>query len=131
MKKIFVYILIFSWLFAFIDWKVIHVTRWTRPEYKDAMHNAERTYALVTRTAETILCAPCMALKPVFLETMKRVEASQEEQDAITHAPAMNAQGFYQLPERGMSWTFVPWGLWLIYWSAPSVLWFVVIKRFL
>ena len=74
---------------------------------------------------------PCMAVRPLFLEAFKRVGASQEEQDAITHAPNIDATGFYKLMRRGESWTFVPWLAWFLYWLPPSLVWFWFAKRIL
>ena len=127
--KLFAYILICSWLFALLDWKVLHVTRWTHPEYKDWMHAHERTYANITRPMELILCTPCMALKPLFHMALMGVEASKEEQENITHAPLPTWSGFYHIVDRKTSYTFVSWAAWFGYWLAPSVIWWLLVRR--
>jgi hypothetical protein len=127
--KLLRYILICSFLFALLDWKVIHYTRWSDRSWLEWMHAHEGAYAAMTNSLELALCAPAMALKPVFAEALKRVEASQEEQDAVTHAPGVSLAGFYHLPVRGESWTFVPWSAWLLYWTPIGVIWYLVVKR--
>jgi hypothetical protein len=128
--KLFRYILVCAFLFSFLDWKVIQFTRLQNRDWLDWMHAHEQEYGAITRAAELVLCTPALALKPIFLESMKRVEASQEEQDAITHAPLPDSQGFYHLPRRGESWTFVPWLAWFLYWLVPSVIWWMGARRF-
>lgn len=128
MKTIVVWVFVFSWLFAGLDWQVVHLTRWTHPEYKEWMHTHETEYKFITNPIEWALCLPCMAVKPVMVEAFKRVSASQPEQDAITHAPTPDLRGFYHLPERGMKWTFVPWTAWFLYWTPPTLVWLWIVK---
>jgi len=128
--KLLSYVLLLSWLFALLDWKTVHVTRWTHPEWKDWMHANERRYANVTSIIEPVLCMPCMALKPIFYAALMGVEASQEEQDAITHAPEPTRFGFYHLVDRQTSHTFVSWLAWFGYWLVPSLIWWRFSKRF-
>lgn len=128
-RKILLYILICSYLFGLLDWSVIHSTRWANRDWLDWMHKHERTYAVLTTGAEAILCTPCLALKPLFVEAIKRSRASQEEQDAITHAPLPNWSGFYHLVRREESWTFVPWSAWFLNWLVPSILWLWVMLK--
>lgn len=127
--KLVLYIVICAWLFAFLDWQSIHLTRWQSRELLDWAHAHEQQYATVTRAAELIICTPAMSLKPIFQDIMMQVEASREEQEAITHAPTANTQGFYHLPKRGESWTFVSWASWFTYWIPPSILWWMITKR--
>lgn len=129
--KLGIYILVCAYLFALLDWKVIHYTRVADREWLDWMHAHETTYAAVTRTAEVLLCTPGYALKPLFAHAMMRVEASKEEQEAVTHAPYPTWAGFHHLPVRGESWTFVPWLYWFLYWLAPSVVWLLIVRRWL
>lgn len=128
--KMLKYIVICAWLFALLDWKVIELTRFQNREWLDWMHAHEREYAAITRTAELILCTPAMALKPLFSEAMLNVEASKEAQDAVVHAPKMSLQGFYHLPVRGQSWTFVSWTSWFSYWAAPSLIWWMMARKY-
>ncbi len=130
MKRILL-IFIASFLFGYLDWQSVHQTRWVRPEWKDWMHTHEKQYALISRPVEFVLCTPCMALKPIFYNAAMSAEASQEEQDAITHAPKMDGRGFYHLVDRQTSWTFVSWVWWFIYWLPPSLVWWMLTKRFL
>lgn len=129
MKKVLIYILFMSWLFAGLDWKVIHLTRWSRREWLNWMHAHETTYVWITRPLETVLCTPCMALKPIWLEAFKRAEASREEQASVTHSPSPTVRGFYHLPVRGESWTFVPWTAWILVWLPPSMVWFIFSRK--
>lgn len=129
-RRLFFYVVLMSWLFAFLDWKSVHVTRWTHPHWKEWMHTHERRYANITRSVEPVLCTPCMALKPVFYHAMFSVEASKEEQEHITHAPLPNREGFYHLVDRQTSWTFIPWAAWFLYWLAPSLVWLKLTRRF-
>jgi hypothetical protein len=129
MKKLLAYVLVMTYLFSFLDWKVIHFTRWVDRGWLDWMHANEQTYAITTQAVEMFLCAPALALKPVFMEAMKRVEASQEEQNAVTHAPRPTWAGFYHLPVRGESWTFVNWVWWFIYWLPISLIWYLLFAR--
>lgn len=129
--KLFVYILVCAFLFSLLDWKVVHYTRIANRERLEWMHTHERAYGFVTKTVELVLCAPAFALKPLFYMAILSSEASQEEQDAVLHAPKPTLIGFHHLPVRGESWTFVPWVYWFLYWLAPSVVWFVIARRWL
>lgn len=129
MKTCLLYIVLLSWLFGFMDWQTVHLTRWVDRSWLDWMHAHETQYAAITRPLETILCTPCMAFKPLTHYWSMKVQASQEEQDAIIHAPEPDARGFYHLPKRGESWTFVPWASWFGYWFAPSLLWFYLLHK--
>lgn len=129
MRKFLVYFLVVSWLLAFVDWQSVHLTRWVHRDWLDWMHQHEKTYALLTRTGGLIACTPCMAFKPLFYFSMQYSQASQEERDAITHAPAPSWTGFYVLLERGTSWTFVPWIAWFVFWTGPSAIWFLIVRR--
>lgn len=121
--KILLYVLLASFLFSLLDWKVIQFTRLNNREWLDWMHAHEQQYAAVTRTAETILCTPAMALKPIFYYAIMRAETNKEQRDAITHAPPPTWAGFYHLPVRGQPWKFVSWFAWFGYWLAPSFVW--------
>jgi hypothetical protein len=123
------FILVCSFAFAWLDWQTVHQTRWVHPEWKDWMHGHERLYANVTRPVEFVLCTPCLALKPLFYNAAMSVSASQEEQDAITHAPKMNERGFYHLVDRRYSWTFVGWFWWFLFWLPLSVLWWSILRH--
>jgi hypothetical protein len=129
MRKLLVYILLCGWLFSLLDWKVVQYTRLRDRDWLDWIHKHEKTYALVTRSFEYVLCTPAMALKPIFYDVFMAVEAAKEEQDSITHAPRPNWKGFYHLTDRRYSWTFVSWLSWLLYWLPLSVLWHRFIWR--
>lgn len=128
------YVIIMGYLFALLDWKIIAFTRLENRDWLEWMHAHEREYATITGVTELIVCAPALALKPIFTESMKRVEVSQEEQSAISHQPSgepsISLSGFYHLPKRGESWTFVPWLAWLAYWLPPSLIWLGLARRF-
>lgn len=126
------YILLMSFLFSLLDWKVIQLTRISKPEWKEWMHSHEQQYALVVHTSEYLLCAPAMALKPLTYYGIVASQASKEQQETILHAPYPTLQGFYTLPVRGDSWTFVPWVWWIIYWLPQVLGWlyaFELIRR--
>jgi hypothetical protein len=127
--KLLIYITVCAFLFALLDWKVVHYTRIANRDWLEWMHAHERQYAAVTRTVEFILCAPALALKPLFYIAAVSSEASQEEQDSILHAPKPTWRGFYHLPRRGESWTFVPWIWWALYWLPVSVGWYWIVVR--
>jgi hypothetical protein len=129
--KYLLYVIIAGFLFSYLDWQVIHLTRLSRPEWKEWMHAHERQYAAITGTLEFVLCAPALALKPVFYNAILSSKASQEEQDAITHAPKPDWRGFYHLPVRGQSWTFVSWLSWFLYWTPISLIWWRIINGFI
>lgn len=129
MKKLFGYILITSWLLSSLDWQTVHQTRWVNRDRLEWMHAHERTYAVVSHVAGLILCTPCLALKPLFYTAIERVEASQEEQDSIQHAPLPDRHGFYILHDRRTSWTFVAWTDWFFYWLVPSMVWLLAVRK--
>lgn len=128
-KHLFLYIVIMTWLFAFLDWKIVRFTRLQHPALVEWMHTHELHYARITRSAELILCAPCLPLKPIFGEALLRVETSQEEQTAIVHAPFWNKDGFYHLAKRGDSWTFVSWRDWFVYWFPVTLVWWLIVSN--
>lgn|SRR5574341_110285 len=126
--QLLVYVLICAYLFALLDWKVVQFTRFTRPDLMERMHAYERSYAILTRTVELVLCAPAVALKPIFYEAFLDVEASGNEQEVIVHAPKPDWRGFYVLPKRGEGYVFVSWFAWAIYWIVPSLVWLIVVS---
>ncbi len=130
MKKLPAYIILCAYLFALLDWQVIHYTRIANRDWLDWMHAHEKQYALVTRSVEFVLCAPALALKPIFYNAILSTQASQEEQDAIQHAPRPTLVGFYHLPVRGQSWTFVLWVWWFAYWLPLSLVWWLFARRY-
>jgi hypothetical protein len=125
--RLIIYVLMISYLLAGLDWWVIHATRWQNRAWLDWMHAHERQYALVTRWGGWILGGPAMALKPIFYNAFMSVQASQQEKEAITHAPRMNLSGFYHLPVRGEGWTFTSWAEWFVYWFIPSLTWWFIV----
>jgi hypothetical protein len=129
--KLFYYILICSYLFALLDWKVVHYTRTVNRSWLDWMHAHERQYANVTRSVELVVCTPAMMLKPVFYHSFMDVEAGEQEQAAILHTPKPDWRGFWNLPVRGEGWTFVSWSAWAAYWLVPSLVWILAVRRFL
>lgn len=128
--KLFTYILVMAYLFALLDWKVIQATRFTHPELKDWMHAHERTYANILRPLQWVLCTPAVALQPIFHDAFIRVEATGEQQQAISHAPRMGWNGFYKPVLRGQSYVFVSWFSWFVYYLVPSVVWWLLVRRF-
>jgi hypothetical protein len=121
--RLLIYILVCAFLFAVLDWKVVHYTRLANRDWLDWMHAHERQYALITRSVELVVCAPALALKPLFYVAALSSEASQEEQESVLHAPKPDLSGFYHLPVRGQSWTFVSWVWWALYWTPISLIW--------
>ena len=130
MKNLLVYILLCSWAFAFLDWKVIQLTRFTRPEWKEWMHAHERAYAGVLYPLEWVLCAPALAFKPLFLDALIHVEATDSQQAAITHAPPLDWRGLYRPIVRGEPYVFISWDSWFLYHLGPSLIWWWIMKRF-
>lgn len=128
MKRLFVYIVLCAWLFSFLDWKVVQYTRLQNRDWLDWMHAHEKTYATVTHWTEIALCAPAIALKPIFYDVLMSVEAAKEEQDSVTHAPRPDWHGFYQLVDRRYSWTFVSWFAWFAYWLPLSLIWLIFVR---
>lgn len=128
MRHLLPYILLMSFLFALLDWKVIEVTRFQHPEWKEWMHSHETVYSNVIYSLEYVLCAPAMALKPIFYYAAVSTQASQEQQEAILHAPKPDWTGFYHLPVRGQSWTFVSWLDWFVYWLPQSIIWIYALR---
>jgi hypothetical protein len=130
MSKIILYVTLMSLLYAQLDFTVIKLTRVDQPQLASKMHNMEFTYSIIVYTAEVILCAPAMIFKPLLFHSLIRVEASEEEQKQIQHAPPATLRGFYQLPNRSHSWTLVPWLWHIIYWIPWSIVWFFGLYEF-
>lgn len=127
--KILFYILLAGFLFALLDWKIIELTRIAHPEWTAWMHSHERLYADTVFTAEYLLCAPAMAIKPVFYYAIVASQASNQQQEWVIHAPFPTLQGFYHLPVRGQDWTFVPWFWWITYWIPQIAIWIYFARR--
>ena len=126
---LFRFILFCAWAFAMLDWRVIQTTRFIHRDWMDWTHNHEHQYAGVVFTAEVILCTPAYALKPIFAEAVKNVEATPEQKASITHSPPPNWLGFWQPYERGKPYRFISWGSWFTYWLVPCIIWALVWKR--
>lgn len=124
MKRLLFYVFVFSWLFGYLDWMSIKLTRLVHPEWVGWMHAHESTYTMI-RIPELVVCAPCLAALPLWQTVFKHTEASDEQQSWITHAPEPDSHGFYHLVKRGESWTFVSWATWFLYWLPPSLVWYV------
>jgi hypothetical protein len=127
--RILIYIIVMSFIFALLDWKVISITRLQSREWLDWMHSHEKQYQVLTQAVEYGLCTPALALKPIFYYSIVSSVASQEQQDSILHAPKPTLQGFYLLPVRGDAWTFVPWTAWFIYWIPQAILWILAVEK--
>jgi hypothetical protein len=130
MKKLLLFVLVGSYALAYMNWKSVQYTRLTHPELKEWAHAHETTYAAAINVFRYAVCPPCSILEPVLFATFKRVEASKEQQESITHAPDPDWKGFYHLTRRGDSWTFVPWSAWVLYWVPLSAVWLRMIRRF-
>ena len=117
-----------AFLFSLLDWKIIKLTRFEHPEWKDWMHTHEKTYASIKRPLEIILCTPCLMVKPLFDEALKKIDTTEAEEEAITHAPPMSWYGFYRPVKRGEPYKFTSWVFWFVYWLAPSLLWYQAVK---
>lgn len=131
MKKILLFVLLGSYLLALVNWQSVKYTRLTHPELTDWAHSHETHYAAAVNVFRYVVCPPCSMAEPIFFTAMKKVEASKEQQEWITHAPEPDWNGFYHLPFRGHSWTFVPWWAWFLYWTPWSLVWWLVVRRFI
>lgn len=98
------YILVCAFVFAWIDWRVIYLTRFTHPEWKEWMHSKEWLYSLVVRPVEYILCTPALAIKEHFYLALISLEATTDEEKAITH---FDYSGNPLLPDGANFWRIV------------------------
>ncbi len=130
MMRLTAYVLACALIFSALDWTTIYYTRFIRPDLKEAMHASEHVYAAAVYPVETIICPPAMALKPLMGWVLIKLGTTETQEKAITHAPAPSWSGFYYLFDRAAGWTFIPWWLWVLYWSIVSGVWWLFARRF-
>jgi hypothetical protein len=133
--KLVIYITLCAFLFALLDWKVIHLTRFSHPEYKEWMHAHERTYSNIIRPLEYILCTPALAIKEHFYLALVSTEATQEEQDAILHFPYSgnpllpDGANFWVLVNREAGWKRVSFAAWYLSWLPYILIWWMFVRK--
>jgi len=129
MKKLLVYIILMTWLFAMMDWLPIHHAWWHYGEYPSYAGNWQR-WSMVRMWMARILCPPCAPLAENFYYVLMEVEAGDTEQAGVlsvdyNHNP-INPHGdwsFYWGQGAGQPWRRVSMLSFYLYWLPNTILW--------
>lgn len=129
MKKLLVYIVLMTWLFARMDWNPIHYAWWHYGDYPAYAQNWQ-TWGNVRLWAARILCPPCGALAENYYYVLMEVEAGDEEQASVlqeeySHNP-INPHGdwsFYWGQGDGQPWRRVSMLSFYLYWLPYTIIW--------
>ena len=121
--KLLRFIFISGFLFSLLDVLVIKATRFDFPTLMPYMHQAEPYYQAIILPIELFYCAPAVMIKPVMTSVLYDVLLSKEQQQTVRHGHSISAGGFYHLPVRSDSWTFVGWPSWLLYFTPINLIW--------
>lgn len=136
MKRLFVYLVVMTWMFAQMDWQPIHYAWWHDGRWPAYAGNWQR-WTTVRTMAALILCPPCAALAENYYYVLMEKDAGTEEQAAIlkakyTHNP-INPHGnwsFYWGQGEGREWRRVGMLSWWLWWLPYIVIWWQFAKRF-
>lgn len=136
-KRVAVYIIIMTWLFAQMDWRPIHQSYLEHGHFPDASVNEwwPRNTAIRTLMGK-VLCPPCAALAEHYYFVFFEVEASNAERNdlLLKHAPysgnliSPSPDGAYFWWGEGGEDNSNPWKkvsvlAWWLYWLPYIVLW--------
>lgn len=135
MKKLGVYIILMTWLFANMDWQPIHYAWWHNGAYPLFGWGQ---WAVMRTIAALVFCPPCGALAENYYYVLLEHDAGTEEQAAVlkgkpyTHNP-FNPHGdwsFYWGQGEGREWRRVSMLSWYLWWTPITVIWWQFAKRF-
>ena len=129
------FILICGFLFAYLDYSIIYLTRFAKPEWKDWMHAHEKQYSLIVRPLEYIICTPALAIKEHFYLGLVSTQMTVEEQNSIIHFPYSgnpllpDGANFWQIHNRESGWQKVSFAAWYLIWLPKCIVWFLVARK--
>lgn len=134
-KRLFVYILLTTWVFARMDWLPIHNSYLEHGHFPHAsVHEWWGQWSFVKDVAGKVICPPCKMLAEPYYFVFFEIEAGLHEQSELLtkHAPyeGILADGFWwgQGGEGNSNpWKFVSWEAWFLYWLPYTVVWWIVV----
>lgn len=135
-RRVFVYIVLMTALFAYLDWWPIHRAWWSNGQWPLLVDFS--TWARVRAWAGTLLCPPCAALAENFYYALMEVEAGEEEQYDILLSHARYSENpllpdvaygarYWWGQGEGRPWRPVSMLAWYLYWLPRTVLWWWLI----
>lgn len=127
--KLFVYIVLMTWLLTEMDWQPIHYAWWHHGQYPEYARDWQ-TWAGVRLWSARILCPPCGALAENYYYVLMEIEAGDAEQAGVlpvgwTHNP-INPHGdwsFYWGQGEDQPWRRVSMLSFYLYWLPYTVIW--------
>jgi hypothetical protein len=131
-KRLFVYVVLMTWLLALLDWKPIHYAWWHYGEYP-AYARDWQTWTNVRMWTSRILCPPCAPLAENYYYVLMEVEAGTDEQRDVLQAEysgnpvAPHGYKFYWGQGDGQAWRPVSMLSLYLYWLPSSVIWWLVV----
>src|SRR5688572_3808370 len=81
-KRLFVYLVVMTWLFTQMDWQPIHYAWWHNGQYP-AYAQSWQAWSNVRTWTARIVCPPCGALAENYYYVLMEIEAGEEEQSAV------------------------------------------------
>lgn len=127
LKKIFVYVVIVTWLLTLMDWKPIHSQYWNDGVFPAWALGSFEKWNPVRMWTATILCPPCGALAENYYFVIMEVEAGTDERSKILPVHYMNPimpDGYrYWWGQQNGQWRPVSMLAWYLYWLPYTVLW--------
>lgn len=134
-RRLFVYIVTMTVVFAAMDWNPIHASYL---QYGDWPHSSVETWwykwSFIKDVTGKILCPPCKMLAEPYYFVFFEIEAGLDEQSELLtkHAPyeGIFADGFWWGQggeDNSNAWKFVSWEAWFLYWLPYTVWWWIFV----
>lgn len=135
-KRLFVYVLLVTVLFARMDWNPIHSSYLRHGHFpNEEVYVWWNNWSMVKDVTGKVFCPPCKMLAEPYYFVFFEIEASSVEQKELLHAPyeGIFASGFWwgQGGENNSNpWKFISWSAWFLYWLPYTVVWWIFVKDF-
>jgi hypothetical protein len=135
-KRLFVYVVLVTWILANMDWQPIHYAWWHHGQFPEYARDWQ-TWTSVRMWTARILCPPCGALSENYYYALMEIEAGDDEQAGVlpvgwTHNPA-NPHGDWMFrwgQGDARPWRRVSMLSFYLYWLPWTVIWWPLAGRF-
>jgi hypothetical protein len=133
-KRLFVYVVIMTWIFTMMDWAPIHQSYLKYNNWPDqSVYEWWPRWSAIKDITGKVLCPPCKMLAEPYYFAFFEVEAGIDEQTDLyrKHAPYLGilGNGFYWGQggeDNSNAWKFVSWEAWFLYWLPYIVIWWTI-----
>jgi hypothetical protein len=141
-KRLCVYIVLMTWIFAQMDWRPIHHSYLRYGDWPDhSVYAWWGTWSTFRHWTALILCPPCAALAEHYYFVFFEIEAGQAEQhdlllkhlpDGAAYEGVLSRSGFWWGQggeDNSNPWKRVSLWAWYLYWLPYTVMWWCLYAR--